>query len=101
MSATNELLQAIISANKIAVADIVSVVFTSTKDLDAQYPAAAARAMGWQTVPMLCMAELAIKKSLKKCIRVLLTFNSEKKQAQIKHQYLGGAARLRPDLLSR
>lgn len=96
--ATKEVLQAIITANKIAVADIVSVLFTVTKDLDAQFPAVAARELGWAMVPMVCTNELPVKKSLRKCIRVLLTYNSNKKQSEIKHQYLREASKLRPDL---
>lgn len=98
MLATKEVLQAIITANKIAVADIVSVIFTVTKDLDAQFPAVAARELGWAMVPMVCTNELQVKKSLRKCIRVLLTYNSNKKQSEIKHQYLREASKLRPDL---
>lgn len=98
LSATEELLIAIVQKNKINPTDIVSVWFTVTKDLNAQFPAVAARKMGWTDIPMLCSYEIAVKKSLAKCIRVLLTFNTPKTQKQIKHQYLRAAAKLRPDL---
>jgi chorismate mutase len=99
VSATDELLQAMLAANNINKEDIVSIIFTVTKDLDAEFPAVAARKNGWTSIPMLCSYEIAVKQSLKKCIRILLTFNTEKSLKQIKHQYLRGATSLRPDLV--
>jgi chorismate mutase len=100
-SATVELLRSIIEANAIAVDDIVSVLFTVTKDINAQFPATAARGLGWKLVPMICSYEIDVKKSIKKCIRVLLTFNSNKKQEDIHHQYLRDAEKLRTDLVQK
>jgi monofunctional chorismate mutase len=87
-----------ITTNQIAVEDIVSVFFTATADIDAVYPAQAAREMGWVNVPMLCFQEMQVRDSLKKIIRVLLHVNTDKNQAEIKHVYLGEAQKLRPDL---
>jgi chorismate mutase len=78
--------------------DIASAVFTVTGDLNAAYPAAAAREMGWQTVPLMCAQEIPVPGSLPRCIRVLLHWNTELQQSAIRHIYLGEAAKLRPDL---
>lgn len=96
--ATTEVLQKIIRENKIRIEDIVSVNFSVSVDLDAQFPAVAARKMGWNYVPMLCSYEIDVPDSLRKCVRVLLTYNTRAPQHKIKHQYLRGAAVLRPDL---
>lgn len=97
-AATVKVLQSMITTNQIAVEDIVSVFFTATADIDAVYPAQAAREMGWVNVPMLCFQEMQVRDSLKKIIRVLLHVNTDKNQAEIKHVYLGEAQKLRPDL---
>lgn len=96
--ATRELLKTIITANKLKPRDIVSAFFTVTKDLNASFPAATAREMGWDDVPMLCAQEIPVPKSLKKCIRVMLIVNTWKPQKKIRHQYLKGAISLRPDI---
>lgn len=93
------LLKKIIETNDIATKDIVSCVFTMTNDLDAAYPAKFAREkFDFSLVPMICYQELDIKGSLRKCLRILLTYNCEKEQNEIKHIYLKGAKTLRPDL---
>ena len=97
--ATMELLQLIIRENKIRIKDIVSVYFSVSVDLNAQFPAAAARKMGWKYVPLLCTYEVDVPGSLRKCVRVLLTYNTRTPQHKIKHQYLRDTALLRPDLL--
>jgi chorismate mutase len=99
VTATKELLLAIVENNQINPADIVSILFTVTKDLNAQFPANAAHVLDWKLVPMLCSYEIEVKKSLRKCIRIMLTFNTAKNQNQIKHQYLREALKLRPDLM--
>lgn len=99
-SAVRALLESIVAANALDVADIASVIFTATADLDAVYPAVAAREMGWVDTPLLCMQEMAVQGSLPRCIRVLLHWNTDRAQADIRHIYLGGARTLRPDLAS-
>ncbi|MTI79342.1 MAG: chorismate mutase [Firmicutes bacterium] len=96
--ATQELLTSIIKENKISIDDICSVFFTITKDLNAQFPARAAREMGWQDVPLLCAQELDVPGSLSRCIRVLLHINTSQSQQEIEHVYLREAKKLRPDL---
>lgn len=97
-SASKALLEEVIEANSLELLDIASVFFTVTNDLDAGFPAAAARDMGMQDVPLLCAREIPVKNSLPKCIRVLLHVNTEKQQNEIKHVYLRDAKKLRPDL---
>ncbi len=97
-AATRELLTAVVTANHIAVEDIVSVVFTATSDLDAAYPAVAAREMGWVETPLLCMQEMRVIGSLSSCIRVLLHWNTDREPSEVTHVYLREARRLRPDL---
>ena len=97
-AATKELLQQIVAENNIKLEDIVSVIFTATKDINAVYPAKAAREIGWTAIPLLCMQELDVSGSLPYCIRVLMHVNTAKTQQEIKHQYLKAAKCLRPDL---
>ncbi len=99
--ATQSLLNAIIDANEVKIDDIASVFFTATGDLDADYPAYAARELGWVTVPLLCAHEMKVPGSMAGVIRVLMHVNTEKPQKDIRHQYLGETARLRPDLNER
>jgi chorismate mutase len=95
LSATKELLSEILTANEIKVEDIASVIFTATKDLNAEFPAVAARQLGWKETPLLCAVEIEVPNSLKKCIRVLLQVNTDKAQRDIKHVYLKEAVKLR------
>ena len=98
LAATRELLEHIVAANGLHAGDLAGVVFTATSDLDAAYPARAARDMGWVDVPLLCTQEMRVAGSLPRCIRVLLLWNTERSAAQIRHVYLGRARVLRPDL---
>jgi chorismate mutase len=97
VAATEALLRKLVAANKIKVADIAAAFFSTTQDLNAEFPAVAARNLGWTYTPLLCTNEINVPGSLKKCIRVLLLVNSAKKQKDIKHVYLGNAKKLRPD----
>jgi chorismate mutase len=98
LDATERLLRAIVAENNIDTGDIASALFTLTPDLIAQFPAAAARRIGWTQVPLLNFTEIGVPGSLAKCIRVLLHVNTEKAQSEIVHVYLDGAQVLRPDL---
>lgn len=99
LAATRELLAHIVAANQVAVEDVASVIFTTTPDLDAVNPARAAREMGWVYTPLLCMQEMAAAGGLPRCIRVLVMWNTERPQEQIRFVYLGQARTLRPDLM--
>lgn len=97
LAATRELLEEIVAANDLFSEDVASVFFTLTPDLDAEYPALAAREMGWIDVPLLCAQEIAKPTALPKTIRVLLHWNTTVPQNEINHIYINGAEVLRPD----
>ncbi len=96
--ATRQLLALMIRQNEIDSQDIASAFFTVTKDLTAEFPALAARQLGWLEVPLLCGYEITVNASLPRCIRVMLHWNTTKSQSQIQHVYLHDAVKLRPDL---
>lgn len=99
LSATRELLEALVKENQLDIDDIVSAFFTVTSDLNAEFPAAAAREhLGWHTVPMLCALEIDVPGRLARCIRVMVHVNTPKSQKELKNIYLKGARELRKDL---
>ena len=97
LEATAELLAAMVKANGIKPEDVASAFFTTTPDLNAEFPALAARRLGWDDVPLLCGHEMAVPGSLPMCLRILLHVNTDKRADQIVHVYLRGARALRPD----
>ncbi len=97
LEATEELLGALRDTNGFEPGDVESAIFTSSPDLTAEYPARAARRLGWTDVPLLGAAEVAVPTGLRRCIRVLLHFYTSKPQSSLKHMYLRDAAKLRPD----
>ncbi len=102
LSATRELLDEILASNPdLKADDIASAFFTVTDDIASAYPALAARQMGWGLVPMMCACEIPVTGSLHLCIRVLIHWNTDKKQSEIKHVYLREAVKLRPDLANK
>ena len=100
LAATHELLGVMLEINEIDTEDIASAWITTTPDLFAEFPAVAARLMGWTNVPLMQSHEMAVPGMLPMCIRVLLHLNTEKGQRDIHHVYLREASRLRPDLAS-
>lgn len=94
---TKLMLKKIMEENQLDSQDIVSVIFTATRDLTKIYPARVAREMGLTLVPLMCIQEMYVENSLEKCLRLLVTINCEK-NFKIKHVYLKKAAALRPDL---
>lgn len=96
LAATTELLQLIVQYNELRIEDIASGIFSMTEDLDAEFPAAAARTLGWNEVPLMCTREIPVPGSLGKCIRVLLHVNTTRSLAEIQHVYIRGAVNLRP-----
>jgi chorismate mutase len=98
LTASRQLLALMIRVNGIKTEDVASAVFTVTKDLDAEFPALAARQLGWIDVPLLCSYEISVPGSLQRCIRVLVNWNTNKSQKEIIHPYLKEAKQLRPDL---
>ncbi|MCR9291096.1 MAG: chorismate mutase [bacterium] len=98
LQATRQMLALMIRRNGIESADVASVLFTVTKDLDAEFPALAARQLGWIEVPLLCGYEISVAGSLPMCVRVLVHWNTDKGQKDIHHVYIHDAVKLRPDL---
>ena len=98
LAASRELLDAIIKENDVVAEDIASIIFTMTADLDACFPARAARDKGFKYVPLLNTLELNVPGSLARCVRILVHVNTAKSQKDIKHIYLKEAACLREDL---
>lgn len=97
LSHTEELLSALLQANAIQHEDMASIFFSVTTDLDAEFPALAARKLGLNDTPLLCLTEIPVPGSLKKCIRILIHLNSSKPQSEMIHIYLKGAMALRPE----
>lgn len=97
---TRELLARIMLINGLRPEDVVSVIFTVTADLRSDFPARAARDLGWVDVPLLCTVEIPVPNALARCIRVLLHVESERPRDAMKHVYLREARTLRPDLLA-
>jgi chorismate mutase len=100
-AATTELLQLLVQKNELNTEDIASAIFTVTADLDADFPALAARRLGWTEVPLLCTREIPVPDSLGMCIRVLLHVNTMRAAAEMQHVYLRKAVILRPDVNTR
>ena len=98
LSKSRELLEAIVKANRVKAGDIAAAIFTLSPDLNADFPAYAARQMGWTDVPLMCARELDVPGAMARVIRVLLLVNSRIPASKIKHQYLGDTPQLRPDL---
>ena len=98
LNSTRQLLALMIRRNEIEAGDVASATFTVTQDLTAEFPALAARQLGWIEVPLICALELAVPKSLPRCIRILLHWNTSRSQSEIEHVYLHEAKKLRPDL---
>ena len=98
-AATQTLLREITARNAIAPGDVISALFTVTSDLTSEFPARAARDLGWVDVPLICTVEIPVPGALPRCIRVLLHIETERARAAIEHVYLEGARVLRPDLL--
>ena len=97
LKATRELLALMIRQNDIKPEDEASAPFSTTTDLDAEFPALAARQLGWFDVALMCVHELDVPGSLRHCIRILLHWNTDKAPDEIVHIYVKEAAKLRPD----
>jgi chorismate mutase len=97
LEVTTEMVIAIARLNEIEPEDIASVIFTTTPDLNATFPALAAREVGWTEVPLICSHEMAVPGSLTRAVRVLLHVNTTKTASEIRHVYLNGARQLRPE----
>jgi chorismate mutase len=99
LSATSELMEEIMKRNSLTPDHVVSCIFTVTDDLSAEFPAVAARALGFERVPLLCAREIPVPGSLRRVIRVLIHYYADE-GLEAKHVYLREAASLRADLLA-
>ena len=97
-AATAELLAELMQRNEVAAGDIISIVFTATPDLTAQFPAVAARALGLDQAALLCATEMAVPDAPERCVRVLVHLETERDYGSLRHVYLRGAKALRTDL---
>lgn len=97
-AATRELLEGLAARNALSPDRVISAIFTATHDLASEFPARAARELGWVDVPLLCAREIPVPGSLPRCIRVLLHVETDRAREHVEHVYLRDAAALRPDL---
>lgn len=97
IQATTDLLEEIVQSNAIESDDIASIFFSTSPDLNAEFPAVAARRLGLTNVALFCSQEIGVPGSLPMCVRILLHVNTDKRAKEITHIYLGGARDLRPD----
>jgi chorismate mutase len=95
---TKELLAEIVKANSLEVSQIISVLLTATPDLNAAFPAAAAREVGFESTPLLCAVEIDVPGALSRVIRAMVTVETSARLNEIAHIYLGGAKALRRDI---
>jgi chorismate mutase len=98
LTATRQLLALMIRKNGIQKEDVASAIFTTSSDVDAEFPALAARQLGWLNVALMCFHELDVPGSLRLCVRILIHWNTEKPADEIVHVYIKDAKKLRPDL---
>jgi chorismate mutase len=98
LDGTAELVAEVLSRNGITADDVISVIFTATGDLDAEFPALAARVIGFQDVPLLCCTEISVPGSMPRVVRLMMHVESGKSRSDIQHVYLRGAAALRMDI---
>ena len=98
VESTEVLLTKMLEANELALDDIACAFFTTTRDLNAEFPAAAARKIGWGMVPLMCGHEMEVPGSLQSVVRVMLVANTEKRPDEITHIYLKEAQSLRPEM---
>jgi chorismate mutase len=98
VAATTALLEEMLSRNQIRAEELVSLIFTSTPDLVAEFPAVAARRLGLSTVALMCAAEIPVPGATPRCVRVLAHCYSRRSNDELRHVYLGAAKKLRSDL---
>ena len=98
IAASKELLQQMVDVNGVQTDDVACVLFTATSDINAAFPAAAARELGWSRVALICSQEMDVPEGFPRCLRILMLFNTEKRSQDIVHVYLRGTEILREDI---
>ncbi|MGB9377448.1 MAG: chorismate mutase [Mycobacteriales bacterium] len=100
LAGSSELITEVLERNSLTQESLISVVFTATPDLTAEFPAYAARQLGYTDVPLLCSTEIAVPGAMPRVLRLMAHVETDKRRAEIRHVYLHGAAALRRDLPS-
>jgi chorismate mutase len=98
LSGTAELVTEVMNRNELSTDDVISVIFTATPDLNAEFPALAARKLGFQEVPLLCAAEIDVPGAMPRVVRLMMHIETAKPRSAVQHVYLRGAAALRLDI---
>ncbi|MFD1937654.1 MULTISPECIES: chorismate mutase [Nonomuraea] len=98
ISGTTELVAAVMERNQLTTDDVISVLFTATPDLTAEFPALAARKLGFHEVPLICCTEIGVPGALPRVVRLMAHVESDRPRAEIQHVYLRGATVLRQDI---
>jgi chorismate mutase len=98
LGGTAELVTEVMTRNELVPDDVISILFTTTPDLTAEFPALAARKLGFQDVPLLCASEIAVPGAMPRVVRLMMHLETSRPRSAIKHVYLRGAAALRPDV---
>jgi chorismate mutase len=98
LDCTAELVSEMLARNELTADDVISVIFSATPDLVAEFPALAARKLGFQEVPLLCCTEIAVPGSMPRVVRVMMHVDSDRSRSAIQHVYLRGAVALRLDI---
>jgi chorismate mutase len=98
LDGASELVQQVLARNGVTPEDLISILFTATPDLTAEFPAYAARQLGLTDVPLMCACEIAVPGAMPRTLRLLAHVETSLPRAEIRHVYLGGAAQLRTDL---
>jgi len=98
LAGTAELVTEVMNRNELSTDDVISVIFTATPDLNAEFPALAARKLGFQEVPLLCAAEIDVPGAMPHVVRLMMHIETAKPRSSVQHVYLHGAAALRLDI---
>jgi chorismate mutase len=98
LEGTTELVTEVMGRNGLSTDDVISVIFSATADLDAEFPALAARKLGFQDVPLLCCREIPVPSAMPRVVRLMMHVDTDRPRAEIHHVYLRGAAALRLDI---
>ena len=98
LAGTTELVTEVMSRNELSTDDVISVLFTATPDLTAEFPALAARKLGFQEVPLLCASELDVPAAMPRVVRLMMHIETSKPRSALQHVYLRGASALRLDI---
>jgi chorismate mutase len=98
LDGTSELVTEVMSRNLLRPAEVISVIFTATADLNAEFPALAARKLGFGEVPLLCCTEIDVPGAMPRVVRLLMHVDTELPRSAVQHVYLRGAAALRLDI---